>query len=224
VLLVEPIRTAPVPGATKPFAAPKGWHSRGYLPHCDTPELIQSVTFGLADASPTHLLEGWRRELDYLEEVQAAQEERRRVMRCLDAGHGEQWMRDPKIAELVEGALCHFQGERYTLHCWAVMPNHVHAMLQCSEGISIGGVVHFWKSYPSKVANRLLGRTGAFWAEDYFDRYIRDEEHYRATYWYIANNPLKAKLCTSPEQYRWSSAWSGRKELFPARHGRTATT
>ena len=30
----------------------KHWHSRGYLPHCDTPELIQAITFRLFDALP----------------------------------------------------------------------------------------------------------------------------------------------------------------------------
>src|SRR5258707_11017824 len=35
----------------------KGWHSRGYLPHFDSPEAIQFVTYRLADSLPTEALE-----------------------------------------------------------------------------------------------------------------------------------------------------------------------
>jgi hypothetical protein len=31
---------------------PKGWYSRGYLPHFDSPETVQFVTFRLADSLP----------------------------------------------------------------------------------------------------------------------------------------------------------------------------
>jgi hypothetical protein len=42
---------------------------------------------------------------------------------------------------------------------------------------------------------------------DYFDRYIRNARHYKKTVEYIENNPVKAKLCSKPEEYRFSSAW-----------------
>jgi hypothetical protein len=57
------------------------------------------------------------------------------------------------------------------------------------------------------MANRLLGQTGAFWEPDYFDRYIRDQAHYDVAVYYIHENPVKAGLVTSAEEWRWSSAW-----------------
>ena len=42
---------------------------------------------------------------------------------------------------------------------------------------------------------------------DYRDRYVRDEEHYRKTVRYIENNPVKAGLVKSPEQWRFGSSW-----------------
>src|ERR687898_598900 len=36
---------------------PKGWHSRGYLPHFDSPETVQFVTFRLADSLPRSVVE-----------------------------------------------------------------------------------------------------------------------------------------------------------------------
>jgi hypothetical protein len=42
---------------------------------------------------------------------------------------------------------------------------------------------------------------------DYFDRYIRNAKHHKKTIEYIENNPVKARLCERPEDYRFSSAW-----------------
>jgi putative transposase len=39
---------------------PKGWHSRGYLPHFDSPETIQFLTFRLVDSLPTDAIEKLR--------------------------------------------------------------------------------------------------------------------------------------------------------------------
>jgi putative transposase len=36
---------------------PKSWYLRGYLPHLDTPGLVQSITFRLADSLPNQVIE-----------------------------------------------------------------------------------------------------------------------------------------------------------------------
>ena len=63
-----------------------------------------------------------------------------------------------------------------------------------------------WKKHTARLSNRLLGKRGAFWAEDYFDTYMRDADHERKTIRYIENNPTKAKLVLSPKDWPWSSA------------------
>jgi type I restriction enzyme R subunit/putative DNA methylase len=45
-----------------------------------------------------------------------------------------------------------------------------------------------------------------FWAEDYFDTYMRDAEHELKTRRYIENNPVKALLVREPAEWPWSSA------------------
>ena len=85
------------------------------------------------------------------------------------------------------------------------MPNHVHALIEVWL-VPLGKILQSWKSHTSKEANRILGRKGTFWAEDYFDRYIRDEEHLRRAVRYIENNPVRAGLATAPEDWPWSSA------------------
>ena len=66
--------------------------------------------------------------------------------------------------------------------------------------------MHSWRSYTSHEANKILNRTGQFWMEEYFDRYIRDEKHLNNVIEYIDNNPVKAGLVENPEDFKWCSA------------------
>ena len=120
---------------------------------------------------------------------------------------GARYLQAPEIAAMVETALYHFDGERYQLLAWVIMPNHVHLLLTPDARHSLGEIMRSLKSYTAHEANRLLGRTGKFWFEDYFDRYIRDADHYATVVRYIENNPVKAGLCSAPEEWRYGSAW-----------------
>lgn len=177
-----------------------GWHSRGYLPHLDVPGLLQSITFRLFDSLPQ----------DVMERIYATispddPERLRRIERLLDAGHGECWLLRPEIAEIVEESLLYGDGERYRLLCWVVMPNHVHTLIETLDGQPVAKVAHGWKSFTANVANRRLGRSGPFWARDYFDRYIRDDQHLAAVVRYIENNPVKAGLVARAEDWPFGS-------------------
>ncbi|HYG73852.1 MAG TPA: transposase, partial [Planctomycetota bacterium] len=67
------------------------------------------------------------------------------------------------------------------------------------------------KSFTSKEVNKVLKRDGTLWQREYFDRYIRNAEHYGNTVRYIRENPVQANLCDRAEEWRFSSAWVGRK-------------
>jgi hypothetical protein len=87
------------------MSEPRGWHSRGYLPHFDAPGLVQTVTFRLADSLPAHIA---KQILDSPEGMSRFEEH-------LDNGIGACWLRDPVVPELMEGALLHFDSQRYRL-------------------------------------------------------------------------------------------------------------
>jgi len=188
------------------------WHSRGYLPHYEGGEIPQSITFRLYDSLPQTLLDQWRDELERLPEDKRQTERRKRIDAALDAGYGECWLRDPRIGQRVEDALLHFDGQRYRLHAWVVMPNHVHVLATPLHEYSLSSILHSWKSFTAKEANRLLGRNGAFWLEEYFDRAIRDETHFSKVIEYIENNPVKAGLCVTPADWLWGSACHGEEK------------
>ena len=188
-----------------------GWHSRGYLPHFDQPGLVQAITFRLHEAVPSEVVQRWRTELKWHDGLPAdnpvAVELRERIARYEDAGHGQCWLGQEELAQIVEDALLHFDGQRYRLLAWCVMPNHVHAVIETVEGSPVADVIHSWKSYTSKEANRILGRSGPFWMADYFDRFIRDENHLRQAIAYAEENPVKAGLIAQAKEWKYSSAW-----------------
>jgi len=227
------VRTGEESQASRALRLPKAWHRRGYLPHFDQINLIQSITFRTFDAVPADVIERWKDELQLGEKSEAQRKRagetpalqasliklRKRIAEYEDAGHGNAWLRTPKIAGLIENALRHFDQERYRLMAWCIMPNHVHVLLETKEGWPVSNVLHAWKSYTSKEANKLLGRSGSFWMNDYHDRVIRDEKHFRATVEYIEHNPVKAGLCVRPEDWPFSSActrFAGETPAFPA--------
>jgi len=191
------------PSSLSPGPHPhKGWHSRGYLPHFDQPGLIQGITFRLSDSLPAHVV------ASLAEDLQEADDpaKRARIEAYLNAGYGACYLREPRIAGLVEDALLYFDGERYRLIAWVIMPSHVHTLIETIEGHPLHRIVHSWKSYTAKQVNQILGRTGRFWFPEYFDRYIRNEHHLEGAIHYIHENPVKAGLVEKPEDWPFSSA------------------
>jgi REP element-mobilizing transposase RayT len=91
-----------------------------------------------------------------------------------------------------------------------MMPNHVHVLI--APTAPLGKIVQSWKSYTGRWARMHAAELGiatsgeAFWMREYWDRYIRDEGHYRRAVDYIHRNPVVAGLCATPEGWRWSSA------------------
>jgi hypothetical protein len=107
-------------------STPDGWHSRGYLPYFDGGEIPQFITFRLADSMPQTLLRRWREELANEQNINVDTALRKRIELYLDQGYGECHLRDSRIGESVQNSLLFFDGERYRLTAWVVMPNHAH--------------------------------------------------------------------------------------------------
>ena len=182
------------------------WYSRGYLPHFDMPGVTQTMTFRLTDSMPESVLELWREELRHMPEKESDLERRKRIDAYLDQGHGSCYLKDERLAEIIQNALLYYDGQRYLLHAWVVMPNHVHTLFTPKDVWTLSQIAHTWKSYTANECNRLLTRRGEFWQREPFDRYIRNELHYKNAVKYIEHNPVKAGLCLKPEDWRWSSA------------------
>lgn len=175
------------------------------LPHWEQPGRCYFVTFRMADSIPAELRSQWSQERAVWkaahpephspeETAEYQQLFTARIERWLDAGHGFCALRRLDCRDIVVNGLRHFDGQRYDLHAWVVMPNHVHVLLSLEESSQLGKVVSSWKSYTANELNKVLDAQGAFWQEDYFDRMIRDADHFVRCVRYIRRNPAKAGL------------------------------
>lgn len=179
----------------------RGWHLRGYLPHFDMPGVTQMLNYRLDDALPISRRKEWAEILKIEDELKR----QAKLEAYLDRGFGRSQLRDPRAAAIVEENWLHFDSLLYRLLAWVVMPNHVHLLVEIWQTPQ-SELVKDWKGYTARRINRILGRRGTLWQADYWDRYIRDEDHYRKVLHYIEWNPVMARLAKSPEQWPFGSA------------------
>jgi len=185
---------------------PRGWHSRGYLPHLEIEGVTQFIGWRTADSLPANVFESWKQELINASEPEKRTELARRIEAYCDEGHGECLLKDPRAGRVVQECLFHDHLTHYTLHGWVVMPNHVHVLLTPFPGVALTRITTRLKASSAKDANRVFGREGRLWQPEYYDRYIRNPEHFDGVKRYIEWNPVKAKLVPDPTKWSWSSA------------------
>jgi len=208
-----------------------GWHERGYLPHCDFPGLVQFVTFRLADSMPASRRGEW----EQLLRIEDVREKRTKLEEYLDRGLGACHLRDPQLARLTEEALLHFHDRTCALVAWCVIPNHVHVLVHVWR-TPLWKLVRSWKRFVATQSAPPLerrspttgtaplerrsptrreriddtpapGRRPALqWQREYWDTFMRDEAQEQTAIRYLENNPVKAGLCRTPEDWPFSSA------------------
>jgi REP element-mobilizing transposase RayT len=192
-----------------------------HLPHWRQEGATYFVTFRLNDSLPQASLaelKQMRREWERQhppphtddELSQLTHETMRRVEQWLDQGAGSCCLKDRALAKLVVDAMHHFDGQRYELGSYVVMPNHVHGIVRplwCVDE-PLERILQSWKRHAARAINRQLGLTGPWWQDESFDRIIRDEEHLWRTLQYIGANPSKAGL-TRDQCLTWvRPAWA----------------
>lgn len=119
------------PGASEPGYR---WHSRCYLTHFESPGAVQRLTYHLADSLPRAAREDLQAGLLTLPSDQRKIALRQGLQDILDDGYGCRILREPQTAKMVQDSFLHFDGRRYRLFFWVVMPNHVHVLIQSLEG------------------------------------------------------------------------------------------
>jgi type I restriction enzyme R subunit len=187
------------------------------LPHWYQPGVTYFITFRTDDSFPAPISNLWhqRREdwlgrhgvdpllpdlsarLRGLPEAQQRQFHREfspQFMEHLDKGHGACILGRPELAQIVANGLHHFDGQRYHLGDYVVMPNHVHLLVCLLGDTDLEEQCYSWKKFTAAAINRQWGRQGRFWHEESFDHLVRNPEQFDNFRKYIADNPLKAGL------------------------------
>jgi len=211
----QPATAAVVQGATQPRFGEVRIRQRGRLPHWEKDAGLYFITFRLADSLPRPVLEKISERnrilieakragahLSPSQEVLAAEFSPAKLEDYFDRGAGACFLRDPRIGELMADALRFWDGKRYRLVAWCVMPNHVHVVCRLLPGQELSKVLQGWKSFTAKKANVILGRKGAFWQREYYDRLIRSGDELERAVRYVVSNPERAGL------KGWKWVWS----------------
>lgn len=182
------------------------------MPHWTLEGATYHVVFRLADSLPagavakiraereTFLIEAKARNLkpDAIE-AQLYVLFSQRIESILDHGLGQCWLARDDLAGLTADTLQHFNGSRYQIHAWCVMPNHVHIIVQPRAGHALPEIMKSWKGFIAREANRRLELSGEFWQPEYYDHLIRDESDFAHAMEYVRQNPEKAGL----KNWRW---------------------
>lgn len=184
---------------TKSFGVPEEWYRRK-IPHRNKIGLVQFITFRLADSLSQEKLRQIEEELKQLPPEKIDTERRKKMQYWLDQGMGACSLANPKMAEVIQNALFHHDGNKYDLLAWSIMPNHVHVLIKTNADLD--RIIQSWKSFTGRWAmqNNSSHNLGIkkdakrFWSDVNWDRFIRDEDHFYNTVNYILNNPYKAKL------------------------------
>lgn len=121
---------------------------------------------------------------------------------------GPRWLADERVAQCVADALQYgsLQLDLYELRAWVIMVNHVHILIDPKANLS--RITKSIKSFSARQANAILGRTGQpFWQDESYDNWVRSRDELEKIVRYIEENPVRANLVKSVEDWRWSSAF-----------------
>jgi len=217
---------------------------RRKLPHWIPPEATFFVTFRLANSLPAavlaELLAEKERQRQAIEQGFVGQERKNKLYqaekkwfghfdawldRCL--AENPHWLAEDKIARIVADAIHEFDGKRYTLLAYCIMPNHVHLLMDtqefrlspshqgCTAPYPLTDTLKRLKGRTARYANQALGRSGAFWQHESYDHVVQDAKELERVLWYILNNPVKAGLVTDWRD--WPHTWTSFDESVLAK-------
>jgi len=119
----------------------------------------------------------------------------------------------PDIGQLIVEALRHFDGERYLLYDYTVMPDHVHFILRPlgppGKSERLSRITQSLKGWLAYRINRLCGGSGPLWQDESYDHIIRNEADHQETAGYILDNPSRRGLISDPIEWPWWGKGSG---------------
>ena len=107
----------------------------------------------------------------------------------------------------IEIIRAYMRSGKMTVHDFVIMPNHVHILMPLPGEMSLEKAMQLIKGSFSFRANKELGFRGEIWQRGYSDVQILDDQSFQQHRDYIENNPVKAGLANSPEEYPFGTAY-----------------
>jgi putative transposase len=191
------------------------------LPHIQPQDATFFITFRLANSLPKQIIIQLLEDREQREKLinteknakkrkAMLEEERRRYFGHFDeyldrVKPSPHWLAESEVAKMVAEAIKYQDGKQYVLNAFCVLPNHVHMMIDVEKSSApLYRILQKLKSYTAIQANKILHRSGAFWHHESYDHVVRDGSEFERIVWYILQNPVKAGLCKTWEDWKWS--------------------
>ena len=182
------------------------------LPHWFQPRATYFITFRTEDSLPVHLAKRWYAERsawlaqhgiytsmpNWKHKLTELPEKLRRhfhetfsrqYLDNLDKGLGACVLKQSRLSKIVADNLLYFNGDRYHIGDFVVMPNHVHLLVGLLGGTDLLKQCSAWKRFTAGKINKVLEKTGRFWQEESFDHLVRSPKQFHAIQQYIRKNP-----------------------------------
>ncbi len=221
---------------------------RRNLPHIHPSNAVFFITFRLAGTLPLQVIQRLRqqreRELNrckakFKSNSIKLKNERYAIQKkyfgkfdaLLDEPYmGPVWLANPGIAQIVKDKLHAFDGVRYKLIAYIIMPNHVHLVFDTkifkvkqqnrqSENkkrkyYPVAKIMQLIKGNTSFKCNRLLKRKGQFWHYESYDHVVRNFDELIRIIKYVLYNPVKAGLVAYWKDWPFSYCAKEYIEMF----------
>ncbi|NOX16682.1 MAG: hypothetical protein GXO87_00155 [Chlorobi bacterium] len=176
------------------------FHRRN-LPHIYKPFSSYFITFRLKGSLPLQKLYELKQKYDRLEPK--TKEEKYENLRNFFVEYDELlhknknliFLKEKQIAEIVKSCIHYYDGKKYNLFCFTIMPNHVHQIFHLpNDKDCISDIMKGIKGYSAYQINKVFNKKGGVWQEESYDHIVRDEDELFALIEYTLMNPVKAGL------------------------------
>ena len=115
---------------------------------------------------------------------------------------GKALLQTDRMADLFADVLRAYMREgKFTVHDFVVMRNHVHLLISLGADMTIEKAMQLIKGNFSYRARTELGLKSEIWQLGFTDRQVRDEQSFRSYQLYIYNNPVKAGMARTAEEF-----------------------
>jgi len=210
--------THPTHNSAPPISYDSQLETRGFwgnnLPHWDVLGRPIFVTLHVRGAIPQEAMQRIHadaaaldnhRDTDYTRKLKLIFKQ---MEEWLDRTDHVQWLKNPEIATMLRDAIDTRARDRswHPLH-WVIMPSHLH-ILYIGGQVGMKELMRGFKHWTGTQGNRILERAGErFWQDEWFDHWSRSVDETDRIAHYIRQNPVRAGLVQSSEDWPYAS-WS----------------
>ena len=159
-------------------------HTYQHLPHIDMAGSYQFITFRTKESLDAYLKELYQ-------SSEPAKVKQYRMDQYLDKSQNGTLLYGEVLPKIKEYYLS-YDKTVFELEAVSIMPNHIHVLVR--QNSDLANVIRVLKGGTAHIVNSVLKRKGAVWSRDYYDKLIRDEQHFQIVYEYIKYNAVKAGL------------------------------